>query len=245
MDIFKHDVNDSLLTHNIKRDYELAISNIQNKGEIVYKNKEIVDDIYRQLINASKGFDNDINKDMFKHIMNLLSETFEYCTTRPISLRDEDFKENAHIIAPYIIKNGSFIINTKAYKTINRTYYSHNDKKELNYGDGIMKRFKSVKEEDKIYISKGGVITGEYISDARIDYLEEIINNYTIPKTITIPVSTIFAEKDDIVKAYLVVDHREPMFKKLFSCYKMKILIDENVKQLKLNLRNYEKINKK
>lgn len=239
MDIFKHDVNDSLLTHNIKRDYELVISNNKNK-----EYKEIIDDIYKQLINVSKGFANNVNKDMFKNIINLLSETYEYNTTQPISLQDEDFKGNTHIITPYIIKNGSFIINTKAYKTINRTYYSHNDKKELNYGEAIMKRFKSV-EEDKIYISKGGVITGEYISDARIDYLEEIINNYIIPKTIAIPVSTIFVEKDDVIKTYLVVDHREPMFKKLFSCYKMKVLIDENVKQLKLNLRNYEKINKK
>lgn len=239
MDIFKHDVNDSLLTHNIKRDYELAISNIQNE-----KNKEIIDDIYRQLINVSKGFDDGIDKDIFNNIVKLLSETFEYNTTQPISLQDEDFKGNTHIIAPYIIRNGSFIINTKAYSVMNRSHYSHNDKKELTYGEAIMKRFKSVKD-NKIYISKGGVITGEYISDARIDYLEEIINSYIIPKTIKIPVSTIFVEKDDIIKAYLVVDHREPMFKKLFSCYKMKVLIDENVKQLKLNLRNYEKINKK
>lgn len=239
MDVFKHDINDSLLTHNIKRDYELAISNIETE-----KDKKIIDDIYRQLINISKGFNNDIDKDMFNYIINLLSETYEYCTTQPISLKNEDFEENTHIIAPYIVKNGDFIINTKAYKTINRTHYSHNDKKELTYGESIMKSFKSVKNNN-IYISKGGVITGEYINNARLDYLDEIVNNYTIPKTISIPVSTIFVEKDDIIKAYLVVDHREPTFKRLFSCYRMKVLMDENVKSLKLNLRNYEKINKR
>lgn len=239
MDVFKHDVNDSLLTHNIKRDYELVISNNKNK-----EYKEIIDDIYKQLINVSKGFDNNVNKDMFKNIINLLSETYEYNTTQPISLQDEDFKGNTHIITPYIVKSGSFIINTKAYKTTNRTYYSHNDKKELNYGEAVMKHFKSVKN-DNIYISKGGVITGEYINDAKIDELEEVLNNYIIPKTIVIPVSTIFVEKDDNIKSYLVVDHREPMFKKLFVNYKMKVLMDENVKQLKLNLRNYEKINKR
>lgn len=239
MDVFKHDDNDSLLTHNIKRDYELAISNIQNE-----KNKDIIDNIYRQLINVSKGFDSNIDKDMFKNIINLLSETYEYNTTQPISLQDEDFKGNTHIIAPYIVKNGDFIINTKAYKTINRTHYSHNDKRELTYGESILKHFESIKN-DKIYISKGGVITGEYISDARLDNLDEIVNNYIIPKTISIPVSTIFVEKDDVIKAYLVVDHREPTFKRLFSCYKMEVLIDENVKSLKLNLRNYEKINKR
>lgn len=239
MDVFKHDANDSLLTHNIKRDYELAISNIQNK-----KDKEITDNIYKQLINVSKGFDSNIDKDMFKNIINLLYETYEYCTTRPISLRNEDFKGISHIIAPYIVKSGDFIVNTKAYKTINRTHYSHNDKRELTYGEGIMKNFKSVKNNN-IYISKGGVITGEYISDARLDNLEEIINYYIIPKTITIPVSTIFVEKDNVIKEYLVVDHREPTFKKLFSCYRMEVLIDENVKSLKLNLRNYEKINKR
>lgn len=239
MDVFKHDANDSLLTHNIKRDYELVISNNKNK-----EYKEIIDDIYKQLINVSKGFDNNVNKDMFKNIINLLSETYEYNTTQPISLQDEDFKGNTHIIAPYIVKSGSFIINTKAYKTINRTYYSHNDKKELTYGEGIMNHFNGVKN-DNIYISKGGVITGEYISDARIDELEEVLNNYIIPKTIVIPVSTIFVKKDNNIKAYLVVDHREPMFKKLFVDYRIKVLMDENVKQLKLNLRNYEKINKK
>lgn len=239
MDVFKHDNNDSLLTHNIKRDYELAISNIQNE-----KDKEITDNIYKQLINVSKGFDDNIDKDMFNYIINLLSETYEYCTTQPISLQNEDFKGISHIIAPYIVKSGDFIVNTKAYKTINRTHYSHNDKKELTYGEGIMKSFKSIKN-DNIYISKGGVITGEYINDARLDYLDEIVNNYTIPKTISIPVSTIFVEKDNVIKAYLVVDHREPMFKKLFVNYRMKILMDENVKQLKLNLRNYEKISKK
>ena len=239
MDVFKHDVNDSLLTHNIKRDYELAISNIQNE-----KSREIVNDIYKQLINVSKGFDNNIDKNTFDDIIRLLSETYEYCTTQPISLQNEDFKGNTHIIAPYIIKDGTFIINTKAYKTINRTSYSHNDKKELFYGESILKHFESIKN-DKIYISKGGVITGEYISDARLDNLEEIINYYVIPKTITIPVSTIFVEKDDVIKEYLVVDHREHTFKKLFSCYRMKVLMDENVKSLKLNLRNYEKISKK
>lgn len=239
MDIFKHDVNDSVLTHNIKRDYELVISNINNET-----NKALISDIYRQLINVSKCFDANINGHIFKNILNLLYETYEYCTTQPISLQDEDFKGNSHIIAPYIIKNGSFITNTKAYDTINRTYYSHNDKKELTYGEGITTSFKSIKENN-IYISKGGVITGEYINDARIDYLEETLNQYIIPKTITIPVSTIFVEKDKVVKSYLVVDHREPTFKKLFSCYRMKILIDEEVKNLKLNLRNYEKINKR
>lgn len=239
MDVFKHNANDSLLTHNIKRDYELAISNIQNK-----KDKEITDNIYKQLINVSKGFDNNIDKDMFNYIITLLSETYEYYTTQPISLQNEDFKGDSHIIAPYIVKNGDFIINNKAYKTINRTHYSHNDKRELTYGEGIMKSFKSVKN-DNIYISKGGVITGEYINDARLDYLDEIVNNYTIPKTISIPVSTIFVEKDNVIKAYLVVDHREPTFKRLFSCYRMKVLMDENVKSLKLNLRNYEKINKR
>lgn len=240
MDIFKHDANDSLLTHNIKRDYELAISNIQNE-----KSKETINIIYTQLINVSKGFNNDIDKDIFNTLIRMLSETFEYCTTQPISLRNEDFKGNSHIIAPYIVKNGNFIINTKAYKTINRTYYSHNNnKKELRYGEGILKHLKSIKN-DKIYISKGGVITGEYISDARLDNLEEIINYYIIPKTITIPVSTIFVEKDDVIEEYLVVDHREPMFKKLFVNYQIKVLMDENVKLLKLNIRNYEKINKK
>ena len=239
MDIFKHDANDSLLTHNIKRDYELVISNIQNE-----KDKETINIIYTQLINVSKGFNNNIDKDIFNSLIRMLSETFEYCTTQPISLQNEDFKENSHIIAPYIVKNDDFIINTKAYKTINKTHYSHNDKRELTYGEGIMKSFKSVKINN-IYISKGGVITGEYISDARLDYLDEIVNNYIIPKTISIPVSTIFVEKDDVIKEYLVVDHREPTFKKLFSCYRMEVLIDENVKSLKLNLRNYEKINKR
>ena len=239
MDVFKHDVNDSLLTHNIKRDYELAISNIQNE-----ESRKIVNDIYKQLVNISKGFDNNINEGMFNNIINLLSETYEYCTTQPISLQNEDFKGISHIVAPYIVKSGAFIVNTKAYKTTNRTHYSHNDKKELTYGEGILKHFESVKN-DKIYISKGGVITGEYISDARLDNLEEIINHYVIPKTIIIPVSTIFVEKGDVIKEYLVVDHREPTFKKLFSCYRMKVLMDENVKSLKLNLRNYEKINKK
>ena len=59
-----------------------------------------------------------------------------------------------------------------------------------------MKRFKST-QYDKIYISKGGVITGEYIRDARIDELEEILDNYVIPKTIKVPISTIFVEKDN------------------------------------------------
>lgn len=239
MDIFKHDVNDSLLTHNIKRDYELAISNIQNE-----RDRETINIIYTQLINVSKGFNNDIDKDIFTNIVRLLSETYEYCTTRPISLQNDEFKGNSHIIAPYIVKSGNFIINTKAYTTINRTYYSHNDKKELTYGEAIMKRFKST-QYDKIYISKGGVITGEYIRDARIDELEEILDNYVIPKTIKVPISTIFVEKDNISKTYLVVDHKEPMLKKLFVCYKMKVLMDEDVKQLKLNIRNYEKINKK
>ena len=155
----------------------------------------------------------------------------------PLTLADDEFETNSYPVklniryAP-ICKKGNAIINFNAFKVLVRAEYSHLEAKQIaisNYDTFV----------DKIYISKGGVITGEYIDECIIR--QEIVDrhSFNIQSIIKIPVAMIINENEIIY----VVDHREPKLKVLSEFYKTPIKINEHIKG-KYNLRNYKKLNK-
>ena len=107
-----------------------------------------------------------------------------------------------------------------------------NDIKEVSVGKIIKGEGEII--DERIYISRGGIINGDYI---RFCYLKHQTGNYSIKDPIKIPVSSI-EEKDD-VNFILFVDHREPKLKALMEFYDVMIEHDCNIKY---NVRTFKKL---
>lgn len=161
----------------------------------------------------------------------------------PLTLKDNEFDNNKAEDSyfhnkryPDIVKTGTGkMLNLNGYNIYIRAKFNHDTKEEEKY------EAKTLKSQPKVYISKGGVITGEYFQDCIIRENTIKEGNYSIRTVPVIPVS-IITKKDD---TYFVVDHREPKIKSIKEMYDVPIYIDEKVQNIHLNLRIYKKLNKK
>lgn len=169
--------------------------------------------------------------------LDLILKSWYWKPWSSINISNENFnKINRHIRAWYIQKDNNGIYNVLAYTLKQRKVYLINSKGEGNEiplnkatlnpnGEGI---------DSKIYISRGGIINGDYVYKS---YLLNQKDNYNIKDPIKIPVSTI--EHTDSPDIIFVVDHREPKLKALMEFYNVPIEHDENVKY---NLRKFKKL---
>lgn len=176
---------------------------------------------------------------------NLLDEVKSMFSTgllSPLTLKDDEFNKTPNddgnfenLRYPDIIKTGlGKILNLAAHGILIRAKYNHDNKCQEEY------KQKTLKSKPRIYISKGGVITGEYLDNFIIK--DEFINKgcFEIGKTIFVPVSIIIRKEE----TYYVVDHREPSLKLLSKYYDIATLVDEKVQKFHMNLREYKKLNK-
>ena len=149
----------------------------------------------------------------------------------PISLSKDNFNKNLkHKRAWYIGLDNKGIYNILAYKLKVRKAYAYDEKgvsielpEHYKNGDVI---------DEKIYISKGGIINGDYIYKS---YLKHQTGEYNIKNPINIPVSVIETAEPDMI---FFVDHREPKLKALMDFYDVTIQHDNNVK---FNIRTFKK----
>ena len=133
---------------------------------------------------------------------------------------------------PMIKRYGETIYNDAAFNCNIIKFYDHITNKQVNYPTI------TYKNNRRVYISKGGVIGGEYIEKCIIR--PNIVNkhNFSIQSIITLPVSKICNNGVEL----LVVDHREPKLKALKDFYEVPVLTDLSIKAVKYNIRNYEKL---
>lgn len=151
----------------------------------------------------------------------------------PLTLRSNEFDENGdNIRYPYIHIKNKIMYNNNAFNCYVRASYQHTTKCENEIHPFV------IKQNSRVYISKGGVITGEYFDKCAIR--KDIINSgsFTIQSVVNIPVCEIL-DKDISIR---VVDHREPKFKALCDFYKVNIKTDKSIKERKYNIRNYVKL---
>lgn len=151
----------------------------------------------------------------------------------PLTLRSDEFDENGNNIRyPYINIKNKIMYNNNAFNCYVRASYQHTIKCENEIQPFI------IKQNSRVYISKGGVITGEYFDKCAIR--KNIINSgsFTIQSVINIPVYEIL-DHDISIRA---VDHREPKFKALCEFYNVPIRTDVNIKKRGYNIRKYTKL---
>lgn len=172
-------------------------------------------------------------------ILNTINTIWNKGILSPLTLENDEFEpySNSHILHnlryKHIVKFNGIIYNQNAYKVTVRNSYDHISKCKIENG------IESVNFNPCIFISKGGVITGEYVQDCIIR--QEVVDKhcFTIQSIINIPVSVIYISDNNYI---LVVDHREPKLKALNEFYNVPVGFDDTVKNMKLNIRKYKKL---
>lgn len=190
-------------------------------------------DIMRAIERTDPQNDEDI-----EFIFKTLTTIWNKGILSPLTLKDDEFTETdikgiyINNRYPDIYKKDGIIYIKNVFNPYVRHVYNHETASEIDFNRN--KKFAS----ETLYISKGGVITGEYITNFSIP--KKIVDNhlYTIQSIVNIPVSIIKTEEINI----MVIDHREPKLKVLMSFYEYQSGINKVVKEFKLNIRNYKKL---
>lgn len=207
-------------------------------AEIAKREGELISLPVEKLKGLIEAFDYIATYDLFEYVKSLYTTGI----LSPLKLTNDEFASTkdeegnyVNIRYPFIIKTGNGkILNTMAHHILIRAKYNHDKKVQEEYTAKVLEA------KPRLYISKGGVITGEYVDNFVIK--DKYINNhkFEITSIPVIPVSIILRKNE----TYYVVDHRDHLWKDLNKYYDFPILVDERVQSMHMNLRVYTKINK-
>lgn len=167
--------------------------------------------------------------------LDLMIKSYNWKPWSSINLINKEFNySGVHKRAWYIQKNDKGIYNVLAYTGKVRKFYIENENniKEVPIGVTIDNDGEII--DERIYISRGGIINGDYIYKC---YLKNQTGFYNIKDPIKLPVSSIEMEKG--VDFILFIDHREPKLKALMEFYNVSIEHDDSIKY---NVRTFNKL---
>ena len=215
-----------------------------DKNSDEYKNTRVKYEgcisVARAIEKTDPIYDNDIN-----FIINTITKIWNIGVLSPLTLTNDEFENNntngyyMHKRYPHIYHcdNGK-IYNRAAYKLFVKAAYDANFNTQVKFKEVCLSVYDCISVP--IFISKGGIITGEYIQQCEIR--KDIIDKhcFTIQSIVNIPVSKII---DNNTYIY-VVDHREPKLKILKEFYEVSVYVDENIKNKHYNIRKYTKLKK-
>lgn len=175
-------------------------------------------------------------EDSCKVAIDLVLKSWDHKPWSAISLSNENFdKLGRHKRAWYIQDNIAGIHNVLAYTGKVRKFYIHKENDTIvEVPVGVIMDNNGEVIDERIYISRGGIINGDYI---HFCYLKNQKDSYSIKDPIKLPVSSIEEEKG--VNFILFVDHREPKLKALMEFYNVPIEHDDNIKY---NVRTFKKL---
>lgn len=222
----------------LQRESKLILDSLElSKTSDKYKE---VEDILNKSLKVAKTLDEvSLLKEDKEKILNCLTKVLNNFVITPLTLQDDEFVspycENMYrtnIRYPYIAKYNDTIYNFNAFNCIVRKTYNHDTLSESDIP------FIPSKGNAKVFISKGGVINGDYIQECIIR--QNVVDEgcFTIQSVIKLPVSVICYGPEFIY----VVDHREPKLKVLKEFYEVKTFNDENIANKKFNIRKYKKL---
>ena len=216
-----------------KTEVDILLASVDNDFK-----RRILSDECTPILAFAKAMSESILTDNQKEeAINLLFKFVHTGLLSSLTLKDDEFHNspfkgiNKRYSYIYKALDGN-IYNSHAFIATIRAEYDHTKQKQID----INKYDLFV---DRLYLSKGGVITGEYISECKIK--DEAIkeHRFYINDVIKIPVAIIL-DDDCVVYA---VDHREPTLKELSKFYDVSIHVDTDIKG-KYNIRNYKKLQK-
>ena len=236
MDHFVIRSNDGIYTKKCKEEANIYLASLPSN----HNNRFQIEKDFEDLLLLANTLDkvNAVTSDHKIEIINKLYRLTKFNVLSPLTLHDDEF-----INVGGSIRNHRFMHIYKVENTIyNGWAFNINIRKEYDDEFGIeIKKTPELKECNHIvYISKGGIITGEYIKDCIIR--PELKGKFSIQSIPNIPVSAIRYKKEDMVyDTFYVVDHREPKLKVLQEFYEVPVYTDEYIKG-KFNIRKYQKL---
>ena len=242
LSIFKVDNSDGAFLAYLKREALVKIEEY-NKDDIA----EYWYNYFKALIELSKASKNSPINDSMDFIQRTIGfqENFKYqLPMTPISITEKDFDKSEHI---------SLINHKRTYDVIWNTVFKLTDEKCIYYRNAfnlhIRKIFNFIKNEVEelsrtdeqyaIYISKGGVISGDFIDFVYFRKKDYENGKLKLDLPIIIPACEVFfKDENETTSMIYVVDHREPKLKELIEKYDCPICNNTKVANYKLNLRN-------
>lgn len=209
-------------------DYLKQINNELSLIKIVNE-KETID-----IINV---LENNKNLQLYNklHILSNIIDFYKLPILIKLKLDDNEFDSSTgeelqrNLRLPYIVRN----VNTNKIYNLNPFDFIVN--KQFNTTNrAIVGKF----EHDKLYLLKGGIITGEYFTN--YEFNSDIINDLNISDyKIKIDVHEVFYMKNGIVHSIYVIDHKSLILMKLYHIYNLKIEKEKDFKNI--NLRSLRK----
>ena len=239
-EVFFDNPNDKGLSILLKREANIILASLdKNSNEYLYKKE-----LFENTLSVIKAIEytEPQSESEIDFILNTISRIWNVGILSPLTLKDDEFLNytdsngylcNIRYHHIYIDTNLNMsICNDNAFNLYIRAAYSHNENKQIECTNEL------IHNNHRIYISKGGVITGEYVEKCiiRPDIVDK--HSFTIQSIPNIPVCIIF-DKDNSI---YVVDHREPKLKALQQFYDVPINKDEDITNKHYNLRKYNKI---
>lgn len=239
-EVFFVSPNDKGLSILLKREANIILASLNKESnEYLYKKER-----FEETLSVVKAIEytEPQNEDDINFILNTIGRIWNIGILSPLTLKEDeflnytdskDYLRNTRYSDIYIdTKNHMSICNDNAFNLYIRAAYSHDENQQIKYINKI------VHKNHRIYISKGGVITGEYIEKCIIR--PDVINkhSFTIQSIPNIPVCIII-DGDNSIYA---VDHREPKLKALRQFYEVPINKDETITNKHYNLRKYKKL---
>lgn len=237
--VFFNSSDDKDISILLKREANIILASLdKNSDEYLYKKN-----FFEETLNVVRVIEySGLHSKYRINILNTINRILNVGILSPLTLKDDEFLNhvdsngrfcNTRYKDIYIDNNLNMsICNANAFNLYIRTAYSHDENKQIECTNEI------IHKNHRIYISKGGIITGEYIEKCIVRPDVVAKHSFTIQSIPNIPVCIII-DKDDSI---YVVDHREPKLKALQQFYDVPINKDENIANKHYNLRKYNKI---
>lgn len=234
---------DSVLLKQIMTEANIVLASVINKyGENSkehtkeYASLETLIHIFHTIEDVNKTFD--INTKIIFDNINKIRTTG---LLTPLTLSNDEFPPKDKVLNRYnnrcmsVVKDDNGIYYENAFVTKPIRYYEEESNKEVKVSEC------SSTGEGIIYLTAGGVTTGEYFDKCYLLPTTIERGMYTPKDAIQVPVSII---KNTNGKLIATMDKREPKYNALKSFYQININTDDTIKS-KYDIRKYEKIERK
>lgn len=241
LSIFQQNNSDGAFIAYIKREALSGITCHQNGDE-----KQYWYDYYKALMELCKASAKSAVKDPYDFISNIILNKDYLKYNIPlyhIDITEEDFEN---------VNNEILCHHKRSFDLVWNSVYKLTDEKSIYYRNAyilqIRKTFDFIKKEVNendyteeqytIFISKGGVISGDFIDFTFIYTKDYEKGDLRLDLPVTIPVCEVyFKDKNNTKSLIYVVDHREPNLKLLMEKYDCPICNNADIASYKLNLR--------
>lgn len=227
--------SDNYIIKRFKREANIKLASLSNDNDEYDYYKKLYDYILK---NIKQLYETKKYKDLvIDDIINTLNCIYNNKVLSNLTLNIDEFKIDSdgcfgvNNRCNFIYYKAGRIYNLLGYSMRVCRFYNHRQNKQMDE-EPI-----ELTDNSPIYISKGGIITGEYIKDCIIK--QEIIDRHDFNPNNPIILNVSCIEETD--KLIYFIDHRDRTRLLLNEFYEVPIFIDEEIKG-KYNIRKYIKL---